>query len=384
MAEAPIPPSRPRIRELGYSPGKFSPGPANSIIDVPGVSIGQVTLHDDEKGIHTGVTVILPRGLSTINKPCYAGTHDLSGTGELTGAHVVNEWGYVNQPIAFTNTVSVGKVYDALCRWGIEKQRKEYGDDKNEDIASLRRWGLPLVGETLDAVLNDILLSAVEKEHVDQAVKLAETGKEVVKEGNYGGGTAMICHGYKGGTGTSSRIIAAFDSDGKKKDYTLGVLVQANHGQKPDLRIGDVPVGRLLMKEEQERQHETATSKSGAALPVGGKAAEGSILVLIICDAPLLPHQLRRLAQHAAIGIAQVGGHAAGRNFSGEIFLALSTGTTPESLAQHSSGFAYLPPLETQGVDTVLNETIDSLFYAVSEATEEAILNAMCKGETLE
>jgi D-aminopeptidase len=375
---------RPRIRDLGYSPGQFSPGATNSIIDVPGVQVGQVTLHDAERGIHTGVTVILPRGHETIHKPCYAGTHNLNGMGELTGSHVINEVGQINTPLAFTNSLSVGKVYDALARWQFEKLSKEHGKDSNGDLVGIRRLGIPVVGETFDAMLNNIVLSAVEREHVEEAMRLAETGKEEVKEGNYGGGTAMLCHGYKGGTGTSSRIIPAFDGAGKKKDYTLGVIVQANHGQKPDLRIGNVPVGKLLMKEERERRHETASSKSGAALPVGGKAAEGSILILIICDAPLLPHQLRRLAQHAGVGVAQVGGHSAGRNLSGEIFLALSTGTAPDCLAQHSDGHGYLPPLETQSVETVLNETIDSLFYAVSEATEEAILNAMCKGETLE
>jgi D-aminopeptidase len=161
------------------------------------------------------------------------------------------------------------------------------------------------------------------------------------------------------------------------------VIGQANHGQKADLRIGNVPVGKLLMKEEQKGDHVPATTSDGDPCLVGGKTAEGSILVLIITDAPLLPHQLRRLAQHAGIGVAQVGGHAAGRNFSGEIFLPLSTGSQPERLAEKSSGFDYIPPLESQAVETVLNETIDSQFYAVSEATEEAILNAMCKVETL-
>lgn len=374
---------RPRIRDLGYAPGNFSPGPANSITDVPGVTVGQVTLHDASKNIHTGVTVILPRGKDTLDIPCYAGTHNLNGMGELTGAHPVNEWGYVNMPIAFTNSVSVGKVYDALIRWEIETLRKKYGDGEEGDAKAGRRQGIPLVGETYDGMLNDLLHSAVEREHVEEAVRLAEGGKEEVKEGNHGGGTAMCSHGYKSGTGTSSRIIPGFDTAGKQKDYTLGVIVQANFGQKPDLRIGNVPVGKLLVKDEQQGVQVSASSKDGAPLPVGGKAAEGSILVLIITDAPLLPHQLRRLAQHAGVGIAQVGGHAAGRNLSGEIFLALSTGTSPDRLAEHSNGNGYLPQLESQGVGTVLNETIDSLFYAVSETTEEAILNAICRAETL-
>ncbi|PVH83132.1 DmpA/ArgJ-like protein [Cadophora sp. DSE1049] len=379
----PAPPSpptnhRPRIRDLGYKPGKFSPGPKNSILDVDGVRVGQVTLNEGD--VHTGVTVILPRGRKdTPLRPWYGAMHDLNGVGELTGMHVLNEWGFSTSPIAFTNTLSVGKVYDAIFRYQIAEGIAR-GED---DISMLRRFGIPVVGETYDGLLNDISLSYLSKQHVDLALARAETQTEV-QEGNYGGGTAMRCHGYKGGTGTSSRIVP-----GDAKDFTLGVLVQANHGQKADLRIANVPIGEFLIREEERERHknaprQTSGEKAGEKpLPVGGKAAEGSILVLIITDAPLLPHQLRRLAQHAGMGITQVGGHAAGRNFSGEIFLALSTGTSPSELATASLGMDYLPPLETQGVDTVKNETIDSLFYAVSEATEEAILNAMCKAETM-
>ncbi|PTB62788.1 DmpA/ArgJ-like protein [Trichoderma citrinoviride] len=369
---APIPSSslpisnRPRIRDLGYSPGKFTPGPKNSILDVPGVHVGQITVHEGTD-IHTGLTVILPRGAKdTRLKPCYAATHDLNGMGELTGSHALAEYGYINIPIAITNTVSVGKVYDGLFLWDMEQARKN-GED---DIESLRRFSIPVVGETYDGLLNDISASVLDKASVYDAIAAAQTQTEVL-EGNYGGGTAMRCHGYKGGTGTSSRVVP-----GAERDYTLGVLVQANHGQKPDLRIGNVPVGELLMAEEAESRGETAKADKG--LPVGGKAAEGSQT-----DAPLLPHQLRRLAQHAGMGITQVGGHSAGRNFSGEISLALSTGTSPDQLATSSDGFGYLPPLESQPVETLKNETIDSLFYAVSETTEEAILNAMCKAETL-
>ncbi|KAH7323714.1 peptidase family S58-domain-containing protein [Rhexocercosporidium sp. MPI-PUGE-AT-0058] len=357
---------RPRIRDLGYKPGKFAPGPKNSILDVKGVQVGQVTIHEGD--VHTGVTVILPRGRKdTPLLPCYGATHDLNGMGEMTGTHAL--------PIAFTNTLSVGKVYDAIFRYQIAEANAR-GED---DLELLRRFGIPIVGETYDGLLNDISLSYLSKEHVDLALARAETQTEV-QEGNYGGGTAMRCHGYKGGTGTSSRIIP-----GDKKEFTLGVLVQANHGQKADMRIANVPIGEFLAREEKKARVAFASAEKEIVkpLPVGGKAAEGSILVLIITDAPLLPHQLRRLAQHAGMGITQVGGHSAGRNFSGEIFLALSTGTSPSELSSTSSGMEYLPPLETQGVETVKNETMDSLFYAVSEATEEAILNALCRAETL-
>ncbi|KAL4779847.1 peptidase family S58-domain-containing protein [Aspergillus varians] len=357
--------SRPRIRDLGYRPGRFAPGPKNSLFDVQGVTVGQVTIHQDPN-IHTGLTIIFPRGPKhTRLLPCYAATHDLNGMGELTGSHAIAEWGFTNSPIALTNTVSIGKVYDGMFLWELEQAEKS-GDD---DIQAARRMSIPVVGETFDGLLNDIGASVIDKQVVYDAIE-ASKGQDEILEGNYGGGTAMRCHGYKGGTGTSSRVIPGVDGD-----YTLGVLVQANHGQQQDLRIGNVPIGELLGREGRAEQ--------SAPLPAAGRAAEGSIIVLVITDAPLLSHQLRRIAQHAGMGVTQVGGHAAGRNFSGEIFLALSTGTSPNELATGSSGFDYLPPLETQRVDTVKNEVIDSLFYATSEATEEAILNALCKAEPL-
>ncbi|KAL5341385.1 peptidase family S58-domain-containing protein [Aspergillus crustosus] len=359
--------TRPRIRDLGYSPGRFAPGPKNSLLDVEGVSVGQVTIHEDPD-IHTGLTLIFPRDIEKTRKlPCYAASHDLNGMGEMTGTHALTEWGFMNGPIALTNTLSVGKVYDSLFLWQIE-QAIRAGES---DIEATRRMNIPVVAETYDGLLNDITASVIDKKIVYDAIEASKTQTEIL-EGNHGGGTAMRCHGYKGGTGTSSRIIP-----GVGRDYTLGVLVQANHGQKPDLRIGNVPVGELLVKEERD------TGKEASSLPVAGRAAEGSIIVVVITDAPLLPHQLRRIAQHAGMGVTQVGGHSAGRNFSGEIFLALSTGTSPNELASESSGFDYLPPLETQKVETLKNEVIDSLFYATSEATEEAILNALCKAETL-
>ncbi|KAL7799798.1 DmpA/ArgJ-like protein [Trichoderma ceciliae] len=363
--------TKPRIRDLGYAPGKFAPGPQNSILDVQGVRVGQVTIHK-EPGIHTGVTVILPRGLEdTALYPSYAATHGLNAAGELTGSHMIYEWGHLACPIAITNTISVGKVYDALFLWCMEQSRKR-GEN---DLEALRRFTIPVVAETFDGYLNDICASVVDRDAVNEAIAAAQRQPEVL-EGNHGGGTAMICSGYKGGTGTSSRIIP-----GPEKNYTLGVLVQANHGQRSDLRIADVPVGRLLLDEDGRKLAGGEDRKQEA--PAGGKAMEGSIIVVVATDAPLLPHQLKRVAQHAGVGVAQVSGHSAGRNFSGEIFLALSTGTSPNKLAEASDGMAYLPPVEIQGVETVRNETIDSLLYAVSEATEEAILNALCQAETL-
>ncbi|KAL6233603.1 hypothetical protein BDW75DRAFT_231801 [Aspergillus navahoensis] len=343
--------TRPRIRDLGYSPGRFKPGPKNSLLDVIGVTVGQITIHEDPD-VHTGVTLIFPRGVhGTHQQPCYAASHDLNGMGEFTGTHAIAEWGFTNSPIALTNTVSIGKVYDALFSFQFE-QAEALGED---DIESARRMTIPVVGETFDGLLNNIRRSVIGKDTVYKAIEASRTQTEIL-EGNHGGGTAMRCHGWKGGTGTSSRIVPGID--GKK--YTLGVIVQANHGAKLDLRIGNVPVGELLEKERKENGTEEAPT-----------------------DAPLLPHQLRRIAQHAGMGITQVGGHSAGRNASGEIFLALSTGSVPNELASGSSGFSYLPPLETHSVETLKNEVIDSLFYATSEAVEEAILNCLCKAETL-
>ncbi|KAH8888925.1 DmpA/ArgJ-like protein [Thozetella sp. PMI_491] len=358
-----------RIRDLGYAPGKFAPGPGNSILDVKGLQVGQATVHEGDD-IHTGVTVIFPQGVKgTHMRPCYGATHDLNGAGEMTGCHMLNEWGFLSTPIAITNSISVGKVYDALFLWMLEAARNR-GETEEE---YLRRVSIPIVGETFDGYLNKIEASAVDNELVRKAILAAEHQTDVL-EGNHGGGTAMICHGFKGGTGTSSRVVP-----GVGKDYVLGVLVQANHGQRADLRIANVPVGKLLMDEDKKR----AAAPPTREIPVGGKAMEGSIIIIIATDAPLLPHQLKRLAKHASMGVTQVSGHASGRNFSGEIFLAFSTGTSPDKLAEASSGMGYLPPVEVQTVETVRNETIDSLLYAVSEATEEAILNAMCQAETL-
>ncbi|KAL7928200.1 DmpA/ArgJ-like protein [Trichoderma chlorosporum] len=374
--------TKPRIRGLGYAPGKFTPGPRNSILDVDGVRVGQATIHQ-EPGINTGVTVILPRGPEeTALSPCYAATHGLNAAGEMTGAHMIYEWGHLACPIAITNTISVGKVYDALFLWCMEQARKR-GEN---DLEALRRFTIPVVAETFDGYLNDICASVVDRDVVNMALAAAQHQPEVL-EGNHGGGTAMICSGYKGGTGTSSRIVP-----GPQKNYTLGVIVQANHGGRPDLRIADVPVGRLLMDEDRKNLADETREREKA--PEGGKAMEGNLSLLwqnSMCsilsnsrtDAPLLPHQLKRVAQHAGVGVAQVSGHSAGRNFSGEIFLAFSTGTSPNKLAEASDGMSYLPPIETQRVDTVRNETIDALLYAVSEATEEAILNALCQAETL-
>ncbi|KAH8703499.1 peptidase family S58-domain-containing protein [Talaromyces proteolyticus] len=346
-----------RIRDLGYSPGQLQPGPQNSILDVKGVRVGQTTIHEGQD-IHTGVTVILPRGPDEIRqKPCYAAIHKLNGMGELTGGHQIEEFGSFNTPIAITNSISIGKVYDAIYSWmfDLAKQNQESFEE------TFRNIGIPVVGETLDCVLNDVTKSAVEKSHVYQAIESALSDPPLpVLEGSYGGGTGMRCHGYKGGTGTSSRIVPGRSDD---ETFTVGVLVQANYGHQRDLQIGGVPVGRILSEKKPTE-------------PVSSKFGEGSIIIVIMTDAPLLPHQLRRVAQRATAGLSQVTGHGAGRTYSGDIFLAVSTGNIPDdSLDTGLPG--YLPTVETFNIQSIKNECIDSFFYAAAEATEEAILNAL-------
>ncbi|RFU36326.1 hypothetical protein B7463_g119, partial [Scytalidium lignicola] len=341
-----------RIRDLGYVPGQLPTGPKNSILDVPDVLVGQTTIHEGD-AVHTGVTVILPRKLQDLPKSCYAGLHELNGMGEMTGSHQVHEYGYINTPIALTNTLSVGKVYDAIFRWQIEQARAR-GEDELEMFRSI---GLPVVCETLDIVLNDISRSSVEKYHVYAALDQAINAPEVL-EGSHGGGT-----------GTSSRIVKGLEG----KEYTVGVLCQANYGYMKDLRIGGVPIGRLLEKDALEN----AKDEENLQNEPKGKANEGSCIVIIATDAPFLPHQLRRLAQRATVGLSEVTGHGVGRTFSGEIFLAFSTASPPDNLLSRSNDSGYQPLAESFQTGSIKNESIDTFFYAVAEATEESVLNAM-------
>ncbi|KAK8925600.1 hypothetical protein H634G_10139 [Metarhizium anisopliae BRIP 53293] len=337
-----------RIRDWGYSPGRFPTGPRNSVLDVPGVRVGQVDINKGED-VHTGVTVIFPRGIDkTTYIPCYGAVHDMNGIGEWTGVHQLREWGFSRAPIAFTNTVSVGKVYDTLWRWTAQRLRQDGIADLLDQV---QYYGFPTVGETFDGLLNNIFKSAVEEEHVLAAIKSAET-QEAVLEGNHGGGTAMRSHGFKAGTGTSSRVLKG-DGD---IEYTVGVIVQNNYGSMDDLQIDGVPVGRMLKARKMAMAAPTA--------PESGKAAEGT--------------------QRAGMGLSQVSGHGVGRNFSGEFFMALSTANTPESPSSWDGVSSSLPPLlETDTVETMKSMLIDSVFVAAAEATEEALLNSMTEAETM-
>ena len=311
-----------RARELGIAIGDGQPGPLNAITDVSGVRVGHTTLIEGED-VRTGVTVVVPPETAQ-----FAGSHRLNGNGELTGLAWVRESGFLTTPIALTNTHSVGVVRDALCA-------AARGVD----------WSLPVVGETWDGILNDINGFHVSGEHVFHALESATSGP--VAEGNVGGGTGMICHGFKGGIGTASRSV-----DG----YTVGVLVQANHGARARLQVNGVAVGRALGPDR---------------IPLPGRPApSGSIIVIAATDAPLLPHQCERLAQRSALGVARTGG--AGENSSGDLMLAFATG---------NSGLA--DGRDTVPLTMLSNERVDGLFYAVIEATEEAIVNALLAAETM-
>jgi len=332
-----------RARDYGIVIGEWDPGPLNAITDVAGVSVGHATLIEGS-AVRTGVTVILPsREIWTA--PVFAGSHRLNGNGEMTGLEWVRESGMLTSPVAITNTHSVGVVRDALIA------HRARGADRG----GMSPWALPVVGETWDGVLNDLDGFHVRPEHVEAAIAQASPG--AVAEGNVGGGTGMICHGFKGGIGTASRRAAQ-----ERGGYTVGVLVQANHGRRARLAVNGVPVGALIGPE---------------VVPVpGGPPGAGSIIVVVATDAPLLPHQCTRLAQRAGLGVARVGG--VGEHTSGDLFLCFATGNTGMSVGE----------LENQGPVTVpltmLSDAyITHLFDAVVEATEEAIVNALLAAETM-
>jgi D-aminopeptidase len=332
-----------RARDLGV-PFDGTPGPLNAITDVAGVEVGLVTLISGEgklqvgKGpVRTGVTAILPRGKDDFF-PCYAAWFTLNGNGEMTGTTWLEESGYLGSPILITNTHSVGVVRDAVIEWRVQHHQDQEGQYSG-DVS------LPVVAETYDGFLNDINGFHVRKEHVFQALDSAKTGP--VQEGNVGGGTGMMALGFKGGTGTASRKVG---------DYTLGVLVQANFGRRQLLNIAGIPVGLEI----KGYSYEQGQPKDG----------QGSIIVILATDAPLLPHQLKRLAKRISLGVGKVGGR--GENSSGDIFLAFST-AKPE--VDEKTGIATSKSLG--------NNDINPLFWATVEATEEAIINALVAARTM-
>src|SRR6476661_6680296 len=344
----PAPTKTVRARDLGV-PFDGNPGKFNAITDVPGVEVGYTTLISGEgklevgKGpVRTGVTAILPRGRSEVNDPVFAGYFSLNGNGEMTGTAWVEESGFLEGPIMLTNTHSVGVARDAVIAW-----RLAHGGPDAEGFA----WSLPVVAETWDGWLNDVDGFHVKPEHVARAIETAHGG--AIDEGSVGGGTGMICYEFKGGTGAASRIVAAVADRGpsETKQYTIGVLVQANCGRRPQLTIRGIEIGKKI---------------HGAVY----KKETGSIIIVIATDAPLLPHQLKRLARRASLGLARTG--SVSGNGSGDLFIAFSTA---------NPGVA--DPGGVARVEMLPLDRIDPLFEATVRATEEAIVNAMVAAETM-
>ncbi|MEY2487934.1 MAG: D-aminopeptidase [Verrucomicrobiota bacterium] len=337
-----------RARDLGI-PFDGNAGQFNAITDVPGVEVGYTTLIEGEgkievgKGpVRTGVTAIIPRGHDSLNDPVYAGVFSLNGNGEMTGTAWVEESGFLEGPVIITNTHSVGVARDATIAWRIK-----HGAADNTGYW----WSLPVVAETWDGWLNDINGFHIKPQHVDHALDSAHGG--AIDEGSVGGGTGMICYEFKGGNGTASRKIEI--KAGKQdpsRTFTIGVFVQANCGRRPQLTIAGVPIGKEIPGEVYKEE-------------------AGSIIIVVATDAPLLPHQLKRLARRASLGLARTG--SVSGNGSGDLFLAFSTANPKVSN----------PDRTTHPVETIPNDLMDPIFTGVVQATEEAIVNALVDNQSM-
>lgn len=337
--------AKPRARDLGL-PFAGMTGPHNAITDVPHVAVGLKSLCEDTPRpgrllpVRTGVTAIVPHPDADVPVPVFAGVHRFNGNGEMTGTHWIEDGGYFLGPIAITNTHSVGMVHHSTVKWMLERYRSTYHGDRP-------RWIMPVVAETFDGILNDINTLALGEADVMAALDAASEGP--VAEGNTGGGTAMIAYGFKGGTGTASRRLEAGG-----RSYTVGVLVQANHGQRDWLTVCGVPVGRHL--------HDAGADT----------AERGSIIAVVATDIPMAPHQLQRVARRCSIGIGRNG--TPGGNNSGDIFIAFST--------------ANARPLEpaspdVRSIDMLDDDLFDPVYMAVVDAVEEAVVNAMLAAEDM-
>jgi D-aminopeptidase len=339
---------KPRARDIGI-PFNGATGKFNAITDVNGVEVGYSTIISGQgknirgKGpVRTGVTAILPRGRN--NNPVFGNWYSLNGNGEMTGTTWITESGFLEGPIMITNTNSVGVVRDAVLKWYVKTGWYK------EDFW----YTYPVVAETYDGFLNDIYGFHVKENNAYEALDSAKSG--LIKEGNVGGGTGMMCLGFKGGTGTSSRVVKIKDST-----YTVGVLVQSNFGGKRNLTIAGVPIGKELKD----------TLNNEFKAPPAYQAGDGSIIVVVATDAPLLPHQLKRIAARVPLGIGIVGGR--GENGSGDIFIAFST-ANPSAFQRE----------DFTKIDELPNDLINPLFDATVQSVEEAIINAMVAAETME
>jgi D-aminopeptidase len=330
--------------------GEHPTGPDNAITDVAGVRVGHTTLASDgPPAVHTGVTVVLPHD-DIWTEPVFAGSHRLNGSGELTGLEWIRESGELTSAIGLTNTHSVGVVRDEL----VAAQVRARGEGLY--------WSLPVVGETYDGLLNDINGFHVRPEHVRSALDNASDAAPA--EGNVGGGTGMICHGFKGGIGTSSRV-----TETATGQYTVGVLVQANHGRRERLRINGVPVGELIGPDDVPLPD----------LPKQYEPGSGSIIVIVATDAPLLPHQCTRLAQRSALAVSRLGG--TGEQYSGDLMLAFATGN--RGIPPYAWDEDAATPRSEVPLRMVAPQLMTRLFDLTIEATEEAIVNAMVAATTM-
>ena len=340
--------AKPRARDLGV-PFDGMPGPLNAITDVAGVTVGHTTLISGEgkleigKGpVRTGVTAVFPRGKDLDDTGVFAGWWTLNGNGEMTGTTWVEESGLLIGPVLITNTHSVGVVRDAVIQWTVAHRKVGPDDDW---------WSLPVVAETWDGWLNDINGFHVKPEHVFHAIETSHGGP--VEEGAVGGGTGMICNGFKGGIGTSSRKLSVKDGG-----YTVGVLVQCNYGSRQNFRVAGIPVGREIPSEDPY------------ALAPGDITERGSIIVIVATDAPLLPHQLKRLARRVSLGLGRNGSISG--NGSGDIFIAFSTANPGVAAVDRVVDLKMVP-----------NDLLNPVFEATVEATEESVINAMIAADSM-
>jgi D-aminopeptidase len=336
--------NKPRARNLGV-PFEGATGSLNAIVDVPGVEVGHRTLIEGHS-VRTGVTAVWPRGKQS-NDPVFGGFFSQNGNGDMTGTHWLEESGFLDGPVLVTNTHSVGVVRDAYLAWLVQHKRTP-----GTNVFDGGFYTYPIVAETYDGFLNDINGFHVKPEHVADALQSASTGP--VPEGNVGGGTGMVCYGFKGGIGTSSRKLPAAQGG-----YTVGVLVQCNCGARRQLRIGGLPVGE-----------EIGANPPLASLRPDYREDTGSIIIVVATDAPLLPHQTKRLARRATMGLARTGSTSG--NGSGDIFIAFSTGNAHAAAAKAATDVSMLP-----------NDSLNGVFEAAVQATEEAIVNAMVGAETM-
>jgi D-aminopeptidase len=389
MSNATVPASQPRARirdvlptlHLGFHP----PGPLNAITDVPGVLVHTQEIRSPDGAVNTGVTTILPRR-DWFHHASYAGIFRFNGSGEMTGSHWIEETGLLHSPVVITNSFAVGAAYQGIYEYAIREHRDEQG--------GVDWFLLPVVAETFDGRMNDLTQFAVKPEHIVKGIDGAKSGP--VAEGNVGGGTGMLCHGHKGGTGTSSRVVDGLEvpdattGEASPTKYTVAALVQANYGRLHHLRISGVPVGRLIMEDTEKKaaseaglsQREAEQSKHQQETDKAKDKKDGSIIIILATDAPLHPLQLQRLAKRATVGLSRVGGY--GHNPSGDIFLAFSTANKIPVQTVTAKNRAVDPfKAAAMKVDIVDDQSINAVFEAAADATEEAIYNALFMAESM-